>query len=101
MALVGGYIADKTQNEKGTIMAGLMIMASGYVLLSIPILATSSNITWLLPLTGFALVIIAFGTGLFKGNLQVMVGDLYNDPQYAAKRDSGFSFEYRFHIYTV
>jgi POT family proton-dependent oligopeptide transporter len=41
-----------------------------------------------------ALLLIGFGTGLFKGNLQVMVGDLYNDPQYAAKRDSGFSLFY-------
>ena len=41
-----------------------------------------------------ALVLIGLGTGLFKGNLQVMVGDLYNDPQYAAKRDAGFSLFY-------
>jgi len=41
-----------------------------------------------------ALLLIGFGTGLFKGNLQVMVGDLYNDPQYADKRDSGFSIFY-------
>ena len=43
---------------------------------------------------GAALLLVSFGTGLFKGNLQVMVGDLYNDPQYAAKRDSGFSLFY-------
>jgi POT family proton-dependent oligopeptide transporter len=41
-----------------------------------------------------ALLLIGFGTGLFKGNLQVMVGDLYNDPKYADKRDSGFSIFY-------
>ena len=41
-----------------------------------------------------ALLLIAVGTGLFKGNLQVMVGNLYDDPQYAAKRDSGFSLFY-------
>jgi POT family proton-dependent oligopeptide transporter len=41
-----------------------------------------------------ALVLIGLGTGLFKGNLQVMVGDLYNDPQYASQRDSGFSIFY-------
>ena len=37
---------------------------------------------------------IALGTGLFKGNLQVMVGDLYNSSQYSDKRDSGFSIFY-------
>ena len=41
-----------------------------------------------------ALVLIGLGTGLFKGNLQVMVGDLYNDPKYAGQRDSGFSIFY-------
>lgn len=43
---------------------------------------------------GAALLLVSLGTGLFKGNLQVMVGDLYNDPQYSAKRDSGFSLFY-------
>ena len=36
LSLVGGAIADKKQNYKGTIMAGLIVMASGYVLLSFP-----------------------------------------------------------------
>ena len=109
LALVGGYIADKTQNYKGTIMAGLMVMATGYVLLSIPILATSGNITWLLPLTCLALFIIAFGNGLFKGNLQAIVGQMYDNLEAEAakngeealkaakeKRDSGFQIFYVF-----
>lgn len=41
-----------------------------------------------------ALALIATGTGLFKGNLQVMVGNLYDDPKYASKRDSAFSLFY-------
>ena len=103
LSLVGGIIADRTQNYKGTIKTGLIIMASGYVLLSIPILATSGNIGWLLPLTCFALFLIAFGNGLFKGNLQAIVGQMYDNfeaeaakkgPQALAeakdKRDSGF-----------
>ena len=109
LALVGGYIADKTQNYKGTIMAGLMVMATGYVLLSIPILATSTNISWLLPLTCLALFIIAFGNGLFKGNLQAIVGQMYDNLEAEAakqgeealkaakdKRDSGFQIFYVF-----
>jgi dipeptide/tripeptide permease len=35
LALVGGFIADRTRNYKGTIMVGLFIMAFGYFLLSI------------------------------------------------------------------
>ena len=36
LALVGGYIADRTRNYKGTIMVGLFVMAIGYLLLAIP-----------------------------------------------------------------
>ena len=46
---------------------------------------------------GGALLLISVGTGLFKGNLQVMVGNLYDEAQYAAKRDSGFSVFYIWH----
>ena len=109
LSLVGGIIADRTQNYKGTIKSGLIIMASGYVLLSIPILATAGNISWLLPLTCFALFMIAFGNGLFKGNLQAIVGQMYDNfeaeaakqgPEALAKakekRDSGFQIFYVF-----
>lgn len=109
LALVGGWIADKTQNYKGTIMTGLMVMAAGYIILSIPILSTSQNMMWLLPLTCFALFVIAFGNGLFKGNLQAIVGQMYDNFEAEAakkgeealkiaksKRDSGFQIFYVF-----
>ncbi|MBQ3246672.1 MAG: peptide MFS transporter [Alistipes sp.] len=109
LALLGGFIADRSQNYKGTIMSGLVIMAAGYIALSIPILATEGNSTWLLALTCFALFVIAFGNGLFKGNLQAIVGQMYDDfeaeaakqgeealRQAKAKRDSGFQIFYVF-----
>jgi len=96
LSLVGGFIADKTQNYKRTIIQGLMIMTFGYVVLAVPILATADNRTWLLTLTCVALFLIAFGNGLFKGNLQAIVGQLYDNPRYAAQRDSGFQIFYVF-----
>ncbi|MGN0223489.1 MAG: peptide MFS transporter [Muribaculaceae bacterium] len=96
LSLVGGIIADRTGNYKGTIQKGLIIMAAGYAVLSIPILATPQNSTWLLTLTCAALFMIAFGNGLFKGNLQAIVGQLYDNPKYADKRDSGFQIFYVF-----
>ena len=96
LSLVGGLIADRTQNYKGTITTGLITMAAGYVLLSIPILSTAENITWLLTLTCVALFLIAFGNGLFKGNLQAIVGQMYDNPQYEKQRDSGFQIFYVF-----
>ena len=109
LSLVGGFIADRTQNYKGTIANGLVVMSLGYVILSIPILSTDQNISWLLPLTCFALFLIAFGNGLFKGNLQAIVGQIYDNYEaeeakkgaeaLAAaqkKRDSGFQIFYVF-----
>ena len=96
LSLVGGYIADKTQNYKSTIISGLIIMTVGYCVLSIPIFATSENTSWLLTLTCGALFFIAFGNGLFKGNLQAIVGQLYDNPRYASQRDSGFQIFYVF-----
>ena len=43
LSLVGGIIADRTQNYKGTIQKGLIIMATGYILLALPITAKAGN----------------------------------------------------------
>ncbi|MBQ0069014.1 MAG: peptide MFS transporter [Bacteroidales bacterium] len=109
LSLVGGIIADRTQNYKGTIMTGIIIMALGYVALAIPITATEGTMTGLLVLTCAALILIAFGNGLFKGNLQAIVGQMYDDMEAEAakkspealaavqgKRDSGFQIFYVF-----
>ena len=109
LSLAGGIIADRSQNYKGTIMSGLVVMALGYVILSVPILSTQDNISWLLLLACAALFLIAFGNGLFKGNLQAIVGQMYDNfeaeaakkgPEELAKakskRDSGFQIFYVF-----
>ena len=89
MPLVGGMMADKFGFGK-MVTIGITIMFVGYLLLSLPL----GGDTFAMLAMIAALLFISLGTGLFKGNLQVMVGDLYNDPQYAAKRDSGFSLFY-------
>ena len=100
LSLVGGMIADRLQNYKGTIMAGLIVMACGYGLLSIPVMSTSHNFTLLLVFTCFALFLIAFGNGLFKGNLQAIVGQMYDIQEKSGGvkglRDRGFQIFYVF-----
>lgn len=96
LSLVGGVIADRTQKYKRTIIQGLFIMTCGYILLSIPIFATQENQAWLLTLTCVSLFLIAFGNGLFKGNLQAIVGQLYDNPKYSSQRDAGFQIFYVF-----
>ena len=96
LAFVGGIIADKTRNYKGTILAGLVLMALGYLLIAIPTPTPVSNVTLFLTITCFGLLMIAFGNGLFKGNLQALVGQMYDNEKYAKMRDSGFSLFYMF-----
>ena len=96
LALIGGIIADRTRNYKGTIFAGIVLMAVGYLMLSIPSPTPVANKTLFLVITCAALFVIAFGNGLFKGNLQALVGQMYDNPQYSSMRDSGFSLFYMF-----
>jgi len=96
LALVGGIIADRIQNFKGTILVGLILMAAGYVILAIPTPTPVSSVPLFLTVTIVGLFVIAFGNGLFKGNLQALVGQMYDSPKYEKMRDSGFSLFYAF-----
>ncbi|KAA6341370.1 Di-/tripeptide transporter [termite gut metagenome] len=96
LAFVGGVIADKTRNYKGTIFAGLVLMALGYLILAIPSPTPVSNTKLFLTISCIGLFVIAFGNGLFKGNLQALVGQMYDNDTYGSMRDSGFSLFYMF-----
>lgn len=89
LPLFGGILADKFGYNK-MVVIGILIMFLGYLVLSVPLGGSTPAVVAMV--AGLALV--SLGTGLFKGNLQVMVGDLYNTPEYADKRDSGFSLFY-------
>ena len=98
LAFVGGLIADKKRNYKGTILIGLILMTVGYFLMAIPTPTPvpAGSFGLYLAMTCFGLFVIAFGNGLFKGNLQALVGQMYDNPEYSKQRDSGFSLFYMF-----
>ena len=113
LGLVGGIIADRTQNYNKTIQWGLIIMSVGYICLAIPLFSVDLNggAEWwsILVFTCVALLMIAFGNGLFKGNLQAIVGKMYDELEAEEakkgsealkiaqeKRDSGFQIFYVF-----
>ena len=113
LSLVGGIIADRTQNYNKTIEWGLIIMSLGYIFIALPLFSDnlSGGSEWwaILIFTCFALLLIAFGNGLFKGNLQAIVGKMYDEFEAEAakegpetlkiaqeKRDSGFQIFYVF-----
>ena len=89
LPLFGGMLADKFGYSK-MVTIGIFVMFVGYVLMALPL---GANVFAIIVMAA-SLLFISLGTGLFKGNLQVMVGDLYNEPRYADKRDSGFSLFY-------
>ena len=89
MPVVGGWLADKIGYGK-CVVTGICVMFIGYLALSIPTAANGLGVALMIG----ALLLISVGTGLFKGNLQVLVGNLYDDPKYSAKRDSAFSLFY-------
>ncbi|MDE6394151.1 MAG: MFS transporter, partial [Duncaniella sp.] len=90
MPLIGGWVADKWSFSK-CVVSGIFVMLAGYAMMSIP---TAIRSDASLAILCCALLLIAVGTGLFKGNLQVMVGDLYNEPRYSGQRDAAFSIFY-------
>ena len=88
--LVGGLVADKWSFSK-CVVTGIVVMFAGYLVMALP---TEVRSVTSLVVMCVGLLLIACGTGLFKGNLQVMVGDLYNDPRYSGQRDAAFSLFY-------
>jgi len=88
MPLIGGMLADRFGYGK-MVKSGIVVMFLGYLLLAVPMATATAKVTMF-----SALALIAIGTGLFKGNLQVMVGNLYDEAKYSAFRDNGFSLFY-------
>ncbi|MEE4115418.1 MAG: peptide MFS transporter [Marinilabiliaceae bacterium] len=86
LALLGGILADATKKYKTVIMLGQIVMFGGYAIMAVPGLS--------LPITIVGLATIAFGNGLFKGNLQAVVGQMYDNPKYDAVRDKAYMIFY-------
>ena len=86
LPLLGGIIADNVLGYGKTILLGIIVMFTGYALLAMP--GTGEYFIYL------ALAVISLGTGLFKGNLQALVGNMYDDAKYSKLRDSAFNLFY-------
>ncbi len=86
LALVGGTLADWSKKYKTVIFWGQVIMFLGYVLIALPGMSLTG--------TMLALLVISLGNGFFKGNLQAVVGQLYDDEKYAKFRDAAFMIFY-------
>lgn len=88
LPLLGGIIADVGFGYGKTVVTGIVTMCAGYILLS---QAQNS-----LALLYMALFVIALGVGFFKGNLAVIVGNLYEKAEISPLRDAAFNIYYMF-----
>lgn len=86
LALFGGMVADFTNKYKTTVLAGLIVMFLGYAMIAYPGMSLTISV--------IGLFIIALGNGLFKGNLQAIVGQMYDDPKYSSLRDTAYMIFY-------
>jgi len=68
--LLGGWLGDRIFGRRATVVTGALMMSAGYVGLA---LSSASNV---IPFY-VGLFLIGFGTGIFKVNMAVMVGNLY------------------------
>jgi len=84
--MLGGIIADAWLGYGKTVTIGIITMGVGYALLS----QTGADPTSMY----IALAIIALGVGFFKGNLVVIVGNLYENSKIGHLRDSAFNIFY-------
>jgi proton-dependent oligopeptide transporter, POT family len=84
--LLGGVIADTWLGYGKTVTIGIIVMGIGYALLA----RTGAD-----PVPMYiALGVIALGVGLFKGNLVVIVGNLYENSTVSHLRDAAFNIFY-------
>jgi POT family proton-dependent oligopeptide transporter len=83
--LLGGWLGDRVLGRVRTVRSGAVLMAIGYVALA---LSTRQRL-WPFYL---GLLLIAFGTGIFKVNMSVLVGGLYTDKP--ELKDTGFNIYY-------
>lgn len=92
LPVFGGVVADKWLGYGKTVFFGVFIMFIGYLILGLPLGSAEFGIAVMF----LSLLLISLGTGLFKGNLQALIGKLYDDPRYSSKRDIAFSIFYMF-----
>ena len=82
LCLGGGWIADRVTGQRRAVLIGGIFIAAGEFCLVVP-----SEVSFYA-----GLVLLMMGTGLLKGNVSTIVGQLYARGD--ARRDSGFSIFY-------
>ncbi len=83
--LLGGWLGDRVFGRLRTVRAGAVLMAVGYAGLAV---SSADRVPFFIG----GLFLIALGTGIFKVNMSVLVGNLYKDKP--ELKDAGFNIFY-------
>ena len=81
---MGGLLADLKLGYRFSITLGGILMGIGYCILAIPE-------KWAFYT---ALTTMVVGNGFFKPNISTLLGNLFNDPRYKHKKDTGYNIFY-------
>lgn len=81
---IGGLLADRILGYRKSIIIGGILMGLGYVLMSI------NDLKFLY----FSMTLIIMGNGFFKPNISTLLGNVYNEEKYKAKKDAGYNIFY-------
>ena len=69
MVIPGGWLADNVLGHQKAVLIGAIIIALGHFTLALPLTETFF----------LGLILVVIGTGLLKGNISTIVGQLYKD----------------------
>jgi POT family proton-dependent oligopeptide transporter len=81
---IGGLLADRVLGYRKSIIIGGILMGLGYILMSIKDL----NFLYL------SMTLIILGNGFFKPNISTLLGNVYNEESYKARKDAGYNIFY-------
>jgi proton-dependent oligopeptide transporter, POT family len=81
---IGGLLADRVLGYRRSITLGGLMMAAGYMVLSIHSLS----------MLYLGMILIILGNGFFKPNISTLLGNLYNSEEYKDKKDAGYNIFY-------
>jgi POT family proton-dependent oligopeptide transporter len=83
--ILGGFLGDRVLGQRHTIRVGAVLMTIGYIALALSSLER-------LVFFYLGLLLVAVGTGLFKANISVLVGALYEEG--SRLKDAAFNIFY-------
>ena len=81
---IGGLLADRVLGYRKSIIIGGLLMGLGYILMSVKDL----NFLYL------SMTLIILGNGFFKPNISTLLGNVYNEESYKARKDAGYNIFY-------